>query len=130
MPHNELPLRQQFEAQDHHYRTYYHSTTFDVVWLDEQPVGRLYVARWDREIRIVDIALLPSVRGRGLGTALLRRLFAEADAAGATVTIHVERENPARRLYERLGFRLAEDKGVYLFLARPTSAQADAHRAP
>jgi hypothetical protein len=31
-------------------------------------------------------------------------------------TIHVERFNPALHLYERLGFRLAEDKGVYYFM--------------
>jgi predicted GNAT family acetyltransferase len=45
-------------------------------------------------------------------------VLAEADAAGKRVTIHVERLNPARRLYERLGFSVAEDKGVYLFLER------------
>jgi hypothetical protein len=32
------------------------------------------------------------------------------------VRIHVERQNPALALYERLGFRLLEDRGVYLFL--------------
>lgn len=115
-------LRQQFEAQDHHYRQHYHHTRFDLVLLDGEPVGRLYVARWAAEIRIVDIALLPEARGRGLGATLLASLLAEADAAGLPVTIHVERENPARRLYARLGFRLAEDKGVYLFLERPPAA--------
>ena len=45
--------------------------------------------------------------------------IAEADADGKSVTIHVERMNPALRLYERLGFSVAEDKGVYLFLERP-----------
>jgi ribosomal protein S18 acetylase RimI-like enzyme len=84
-------------------------------WLRSQPP----VHRGESEIRIVDIALLPDYRGNGIGTALLRDLFSEADAAGKTVTIHVERFNPALRLYERLGFALAEDKGVYLFLERP-----------
>jgi GNAT superfamily N-acetyltransferase len=116
-------LRQQFEAQDQHYRQHYHHTLFDLILLDGEPVGRLYVARWTAEIRIVDIAMLPKARGQGLGTALLTRLLAEADAAGLPVTIHVERENPARRLYARLGFCLAEDKGVYLFLERPPAAQ-------
>jgi imidazolonepropionase-like amidohydrolase len=55
---------------------------------------------------------------------LIARLLAEATAAGLPVTIHVERENPALRLYARLGFRLAEDKGVYLFLERPPAAGA------
>ena len=86
---------------------------------DGEPAGRLYVNRGRSEIRIVDIALLPEHRGNEIGTALLRDLLAEADAAGKRVTIHVERLNPALGLYDRLGFSVAEDKGVYLFLERP-----------
>jgi len=112
-------LRQQFEAQDSWYHENYRGATFDVVVVDGEAAGRLYVHRGDREIRIVDIALLPEYRGTGIGTALLRDLLAEADADGKSVTIHVERLNPALRLYERLGFAVAADKGVYLFLERP-----------
>lgn len=80
------------------------------------PRGRdLYVSRWSEEIRIVDIALLPDSCNRGIGTALLRQLQAEAQASGKPLRIHVERFNPALPLYERLGFRQIEDKGVYLF---------------
>ena len=112
-------LRLQFEAQDAWYRENYPQASFDVVVAGGEPIGRLYVHRGREEIRIVDIALLPEHRGGGVGTSLLRDLLAEADAAGKSVTIHVERLNPALRLYERLGFELAEDKGVYLFLERP-----------
>ena len=112
-------LRSQFDAQDAWYRENYIGATLDVVVIDGGPAGRLYVHRGPSEIRIVDIALLPEHRGGGVGTSLLRDLIAEADEAGKSVTIHVERLNPALRLYERLGFSLAEDKGVYLFLERP-----------
>jgi ribosomal protein S18 acetylase RimI-like enzyme len=112
-------LRQQFEAQDAWWRENYAQASFDVVVVDGEPAGRLYVHRGESEIRIVDIALLPEYRGREIGTGLLGDLLAEADAAGKSVTIHVERLNPALVLYERLGFALAEDKGVYLFLERP-----------
>jgi predicted GNAT family acetyltransferase len=64
----------------------------------------------------VDIALVPEFRNAGIGTALLRDLLAEGAAAGKRVSIHVERFNPALRLYARLGFRQVEDKGVYLLL--------------
>lgn len=106
-------LRQQFQAQHAYYQEHYTGTRFEVILRDGQPVGRLYVARWPDEIRIVDIALLPEHRGAGIGTGILRDLLAEAVAAGKPVRIHVERLNPARHLYERLGFLPIEDKGVY-----------------
>jgi len=111
-------LRAQFDAQDAWYRESYAQASFDVVLVGGEPAGRLYVNRGPTEIRIVDIAFLPEQRGGGVGTSLLQDLLAEADTGGKRVTIHVERMNPALRLYERLGFSVAEDKGVYLFLER------------
>jgi ribosomal protein S18 acetylase RimI-like enzyme len=111
-------LEQQFAAQDRHYRENYPGASLDVVEVDGVAAGRFYVARWPREIRVMDIAFLPEFRGRGLATGLLRALFAEADAGRREVSIHVERLNPALGLYRRLGFALREDKGVYLLLAR------------
>jgi ribosomal protein S18 acetylase RimI-like enzyme len=112
-------LRLQFDAQSRWYREHYARATYEVVLVDGEPAGRLYLHRGETEIRIVDIALLPEHRGTGVGTSLLSDLLAEADAVGKRVTIHVERFNPALRLYERLGFAVAEDKGAYLFLQRP-----------
>jgi GNAT superfamily N-acetyltransferase len=112
----EVFLRAQFVSQDRWYREHYDGASFDVVLVDGEPCGRLYVYRGESEIRIVDIALLPEHRGHGVGSALLYDLLDEADGAGKRVTIHVERFNPALRLYERLGFAVAEDKGVYLLL--------------
>jgi ribosomal protein S18 acetylase RimI-like enzyme len=106
----------QFEAQDSYYREHYHPVTFDVVEIDGEPVGRLYVARWEDEMRIIDIALLPEYRGRGIGTALLRELLDEAAAGAKRLSIHVEVNNPARQLYERLGFVQVEERGVYLLM--------------
>ena len=114
-------LRAQFDAQDAWWHENYAEASFDVIVVDGEPAGRLYVHRGPSEIRIVDIALLPEHRGDGVGTRLLEDLLAEGDASGKSVTIHVERMNPALRLYERLGFALAEDKGVYLFLERPAT---------
>src|SRR5215211_2544170 len=88
-------VEQQFRAQDEYYRANYANASFDVILVDEQPAGRLYVARWPDEIRIMDIALLPAFRGRGVGTKLLHELQTEAGIAGKALRIHVERYNPA-----------------------------------
>lgn len=109
-------LRMQFDAQHRYYQEHYADASFDVVLVDGVPAGRLYVARWPRDVRIVDIALLPAFRGLGVGTRLLRGLQEEAAASDRTLSIHVERMNPALSLYERLEFGVAEDKGVYLFM--------------
>ena len=61
----------------------------------------------------MDIALLPAHRGQGIATCLLRDLQHQAAADDKSLTIHVESFNPARRLYQRLGFQVTEDKGVY-----------------
>jgi GNAT superfamily N-acetyltransferase len=106
----------QFSAQDVYYRDHYRNTTHQIVLVDGQQAGRLYVARRPDEIRIMDIALLPEFRGRGVGSALLAELRAEAAATSRPLRIHVERFNPALRLYERLGFVAIADRGVYLFL--------------
>src|SRR6266404_5982314 len=113
--------RRQFDAQTAHYTANYPGASFQVIERDGQPIGRLYVARWEKEIRIVDITLLPEFRGAGIGTKLLRDLQDEARAAGKSLTIHVERFNPALRLYERLGFQQVEDKGVYLLMSWGTA---------
>lgn len=108
--------RRQFDAQSAHYAATYPGASFQVIERDGLPIGRLYVARWEKEIRIVDITLLPESRGSGIGTNLLRDLQDEARSAGKSLTIHVERYNPARRLYERLGFKIVEEQQVYLLM--------------
>ena len=109
-------LTQQFEVQDTYYREHYPHASFDVVLADGTPAGRLSVARGPEEIRVVDIALLPAFRNRGIGTTLLRELIDEGASSGRPVTVHVERFNPAMRLYERLGFRPVENRGVHVLL--------------
>ena len=125
-------LRMQFDAQSRHYREHYERAEISVILQDERPVGRLYVARWPEEIRIVDIVLLPGHRNAGIGSALLGGLVSESEASGKPLSIHVERFNPALRLYGRLGFETVEDKGVYLLMRRPlvSGKTHDPHAAP
>lgn len=84
-----------------------------MVLVDGEPAGRLYVARWAEEIRVMDIALLPPFRGQGIGERLLAPLLREGAEAGKTVSIHVEQTNRAMSLYRRLGFVEVGEHGVY-----------------
>jgi len=118
-------MKMQFDAQDAHYREHYEGATYEVIEVDRRPAGRLYVHPRPGEIRLIDIALLPAFRGRGVGTELIQRLFREAARDGIPVTIHVELFNPARRLYERLGFVPVEEHGVHLLMERrPVAVEA------
>jgi ribosomal protein S18 acetylase RimI-like enzyme len=108
--------RMQFNAQTTDYQRNYPDASFDIIERDGVAAGRLLVLRADEKIHVIDIALLPEHRGAGIGTKLLRKLQEEAKAAGKKLSIHVEIFNPARRLYERLGFKQVEEKGVYLLM--------------
>lgn len=122
-------LRQQFDAQTQHYCEHFAGARFDVIECDGEPAGRLTVWRGPDEIRLVDIALLPAWRGHGIGERLIRPILEEASESGLPVRIHVERSNPARRLYARLGFAPVADRGLYLLLEWRAAAKAQVNTA-
>jgi GNAT superfamily N-acetyltransferase len=117
-------LRSQFDTQHRYYRENYRGAEFSVVRVADRDAGRLYVGRFAEEIRIIEIALLPEFRRCGVATRLIGTLIREAAGRGLPLRIHVERFNPALRLYERLGFHPVADRGVYLFLERPPEGVA------
>ena len=109
-------LTMQFDAQTAYWAERYPHTDRLIVTDRGQPVGRLYLDRRDDEIRVVDIALLSEYRGRGVGRALMQQVISEAHGCGKAVRIHVERNNPALRLYQRLGFVAISEHGIYLLM--------------
>lgn len=116
-------LRQQFDAQDAYWAQQRPATERSVIVVDGQDAGRLYVDRSGAdEIRVVDIALLPEHREHGVGERLLCDLLDEGDRSDRPVTIHVERGNRARALYQRLGFVAISPAGAYDLYERPPGA--------
>lgn len=95
----------QFLAQHTHYREHYPDASYDLILVAGEPAGRLYVDVSNSEVRLMDIALLPGFRGKGIGKNLVREVMRQAEELGAFVSLHVEEHNPARLLYESLGFR-------------------------
>ena len=89
---------------NHLARLRYRFDCAEVLLQDDHPVGLLKVSRDDRNWKVIQIQLVSKLQGQGLGTTLLKQVIAEAVAAGASLTLSVLKANPARLLYQRLGF--------------------------
>ncbi len=123
-------LKMQLAAQQLHYRTYYPEATHDIILLGAEAIGRLYVARKEDEIRILDITILPEHRSRSVGTLLIRALMAEAARAGKSLSIYVESYNPSHRLFERLGFSVIKDDGINRLMEWRAAAEGSSDNQP
>jgi GNAT superfamily N-acetyltransferase len=116
-------LTQQYQAQHAYYRTQYPDAEWLILERDGEPIGRLYLADGPTALRIIDVSLVPLARGQGTGAAIVADLIEAAAAAQKRVSLQVEKHNPARRLYERLGFAARADHGIYVELeCRPDGA--------
>jgi ribosomal protein S18 acetylase RimI-like enzyme len=110
----ELFLAMQFNAQKQQYAMIYPQAQHSIILLNDNPVGRQIIDRGESEFTLVDIALLPSHRSAGIGTHLIEDLLAEARSVGKPVTLNVWHSNPAKTLYQRMGFSATnDDDGVY-----------------
>lgn len=81
-----------------------------VVLYADEPIGLFKVVREDRQWELVQVQLAPSVQGKGVGARLVRTLVEEARSKGASLRLSVLKANPAKRLYERLGFVVVAEK--------------------
>lgn len=97
-------LAQQHRAQHLHYRAVHPDGEWLIVAQGARDIGRLYLGGGGEELRLIEIALLPEHRGAGIGSAIIADVQAQARSEGRYVSLHVEPGNPARGLYERLGF--------------------------
>lgn len=99
-------IEEQFALQHRHFLRTHPRGDFLVIERDGARVGRFYFARGRPDWHVIELTLLKTTRGAGLGTALLRWLQASAAASGAArLTLYVARDNPrAAALWTQLGF--------------------------
>jgi ribosomal protein S18 acetylase RimI-like enzyme len=124
-PAYEQVMRHQFHAQTVSYLADFPRARFDIIELGGQPIGRIVVDRPGDVVYIVDQALIPELRNKGIGTAIMRGLMEEARAAGVPVRLMAAHGDPAMRLYARLGFA-ATDAAVPMYTTlewRPAAAE-------
>lgn len=111
-------VRSQFMASQEHYAKTYPGARHDVILSNGRRVGRLYVARLDQEMRIIDLTLLPAERNSGIGSYLVQQLIDEAKSVGKLLRIYVEEFNPSLQLFERLGFTRREQQGIHVLMEK------------
>lgn len=110
----EALIGQQSLLQEAHYNEHYSNVERHVIMMNGKPVGRLYASRSEREIVLLDIAILPSYQYRGCGTRVLHKLINEAKTAGQTLRLHVAQDNGAISWYRKHGFMEVGVKSPYI----------------
>ncbi|MEM7452907.1 MAG: GNAT family N-acetyltransferase [Planctomycetota bacterium] len=115
---------QQFNAQHTHYHKFFAGADFDIVLLNDRPVGRIYVWEGKKEVRVVDISMLPEFRGSGIGGTVMQQAIDQAARADKPLRLWVESVNPARQWYEKTGFHVIEDKGINQHMELPAPSNA------
>ncbi len=118
-------LTDQFLLQHRQYMNALNAKFYIIETLSGDPLGRFYIREMSYpEIRVIDIAILPAHRGKGIGRALFEQTMDKAKKTGKRVSIHVEKQNPAHGFYEKLGFGFVHVDGIYDLMVWPSS-QAD-----
>ena len=106
-------VEMQQRAQEQHYRANHPTAEHYIVCLEGEDIGRLIVERLDGALTLVDVALLPEFRGRGIGGAIMSDLTNEAASSQRAFVLHVIKTNPAVNLYQRLGCEITGDLGMH-----------------
>jgi GNAT superfamily N-acetyltransferase len=98
-------LDMQFRGREMTYSTAYPEAKNSLICLDDgTSIGRRLVDQSDDGFRLVDLAILPAWQGRGIGTQVLADLAQQSRETGVKLSLRIVKENPALRLYCRLGF--------------------------
>jgi len=109
-------LFMQFNLQHAQYMKNYSNPSFDLIKLGDNTIGRLYVNRGNSEIRIIDIAILPDFRKRGVAKFLMNQIIQESMDVNKKITLHVEQNNPILAWYSNLGFKTISEIGIYYYM--------------
>jgi ribosomal protein S18 acetylase RimI-like enzyme len=102
--------------------------SYSIIVIEERDVGALAVERCDTHIQLTQLYVIPAYQNRGIGTTLVRKLISEAKDLGKPLRLRVLSSNPARRLYEREGFRVTSTTPERFFMEidpRTQSFEAD-----
>jgi ribosomal protein S18 acetylase RimI-like enzyme len=109
-------LRMQYDFQTRSYAMQFPNAVTQVIMHEGKKIGRMIVSR-NHSIQLIDISLLTAYRNKGLGTEAMAGLQQEATKAGIPVKLSVQGNNPAKLLYERLGFKAIGEAFPYISMS-------------
>ena len=112
----------QMQAQERQYRSDWPQARHDIILVNGKPIGRVLVNVGHDAWRLVDISLLADFRGRGIGGAIIGRLLDDANSARLPLRLVVSKHNPARRLYDRLGFSIIDGNATHDVMEKPPAS--------
>lgn len=115
-------LQMQSEAQNLYYRSNYPTASFEIIKLNNEPVGRFYLAELTDEIRIIDLAFLPHLFNRGIFINLIEKVLQKGQALGKPVQIYLENFDPQSEIFANLGFQKVVEHGIYFLWRRESVA--------
>ncbi|MED1798114.1 GNAT family N-acetyltransferase [Brevibacillus porteri] len=108
-------LRMQFAMQQQAYQFQFPKAHYQLIVADTKRVGHLLIDRTEHELHLVDIALLPEYRNKGIGTFVMKKLQDEAAQQGKPLKLQVMKLDVASHLlYERLGFACTGEYGMHI----------------
>ena len=119
-PTLEQLIRSQYDIREQSYSASYADYQKLTVMLENQPIGILRIGRAQLTacLRLVDIVIDKTHRCQGIGHQVLEQFFELARAKALHVDLHVQKDNPALRLYQRLGFCICGETELHLYLKK------------
>lgn len=104
------------EAQQQRFTAAFNPALSQIIVVGDQDVGELTLEERNDELYLKGIYIVPAYQNRGVGTAVLHHLLAQAQTRRQPVTLRVFKMNPARQLYERLGFIIIGESEPYYMM--------------
>jgi GNAT superfamily N-acetyltransferase len=104
--------------QARYFRDHFDPTTRQVIEGDGESIGCISVERREDCIFLTALEIAPDYQSRGIGTKLIQALCDEADDRSVPVELQVLKVNPARRLYEWLGFAVVGETETHYLMRR------------
>lgn len=107
-------LSMQWQTQQHSYRQQFPNANHYLILYENDYAGRCIIEDLPRHLHLIDLSILPGFQGKRIGTFIIELLQQKASKKEKPLMLQVFHENSAMLLYEKLGFRVVEDHGLYV----------------